>query len=76
MTSVEVVWKVVKQKSIWWDMEGFLHYEFLDIDQTINNDLHCNQLDGLKRVIEDKHSSLINRQWILFHHDNARPHIE
>ena len=37
--------------------------------------LDCQQLMRLKRAIKKKRPALINRKGVLFHHDNAGPHI-
>lgn len=44
-------------------------------NETFNADRYCTQLDVLKREIQLKHPSLANRKSIMFHHDNARPHV-
>ena len=33
------------------------------------------QLDQLKAALDEKHPELVNRKCIIFHQDNARPHI-
>lgn len=34
------------------------------------------QIDRLKEAISQKWSSVVNRSGIVFHQDNARPHID
>ncbi|GFV81681.1 histonelysine Nmethyltransferase SETMARlike [Trichonephila clavipes] len=36
-------------------------------------DLHCQQLDNLKLVIDQKWPELVNRRGVVLHQDNARP---
>lgn len=61
--------------SIWWDCKGVIFYSLLSSNKTINSELYCNQLDELNRKIQKKRPSLANRKGIVFHQDNARPHI-
>ena len=41
----------------------------------INSNKYCSQLDQLKAALDEKHPELINRKLIIFHQDNARPHV-
>ena len=41
--------------------------------KTIDSDLYCHQLMRLKKAIES--AELLNRMNVVFHHDNARPHL-
>lgn len=61
--------------SVWWDWKGLIHFELLPRNQTINTDFYCAQLDRLKAAIEEKRPELANRKGVLFHQDNARPHV-
>ncbi|GFX61295.1 histone-lysine N-methyltransferase SETMAR [Trichonephila clavipes] len=40
-----------------------------------NRDLYCQQLDRLKLAIDQKRSELAQRRGVVFHQDNARPHM-
>jgi histone-lysine N-methyltransferase SETMAR len=60
---------------IWWDWKGILYYDLLPRNQTINSDVYCSQLDRLKAAIDQKRPELVNRKGVVFHHDNARPHV-
>ena len=60
---------------IWWDWKGVLYYELLLENQTINSNKYCLQLDQLNAALNIKHPELVNRKRIIFHQDNARPHI-
>lgn len=60
---------------IWWDWKGVLYYELLPHNQTIDSALYCSQLERLKAAVEQKRPTLANRKGIVFHHDNARPHV-
>lgn len=60
---------------IWWDWKGVLYYELLPPNQTIDSAVYCSQLERLKAAVEQKRPALANRKGIVFHHDNARPHV-
>ena len=60
---------------IWWDWKGVLYYELLPENQTINSNKYCSQLDQLKAALDEKRPELVNRERIIFHQDNARPHV-
>ena len=57
--------------TIFWDMEGIVHIEFLEQGTTINSESYVSTLRALKgrlrRVRQDKVKDVIQ-------HDNARPH--
>ena len=61
--------------SDWWDWKGIIYHELLEPGQTVNSTLYWQQLMQLKQAIEKKRPELINRKGVVFHHDNARPHI-
>lgn len=61
---------------IWWDQKGVVYYELLRSGQTIDGPLYRQQLMRLKRAIAEKRPEWENRhESIIFHHDNARPHV-
>ena len=60
---------------VWWDWKGVLYYELLPENETINSNKYCSQLDQLKEALDEKCPELINRKRIIFHQDNARPHV-
>jgi histone-lysine N-methyltransferase SETMAR len=59
---------------VWWDIEGIIHFELLDMNETITANIYCQQLDRLKAAIKEKRPSLANRKGVILHQDNARPH--
>src|SRR5688572_30562379 len=61
--------------SIWWDVKGVVYYELLPAKETITADKYCAQLDRLKASIAENRPVLANRKGVIFHHDNARPHV-
>nr|XP_033330636.1 histone-lysine N-methyltransferase SETMAR-like [Megalopta genalis] len=60
---------------MWWDWKGIVHHEVLPVGQTINSQLYYEQLERLRHAIEKKRPELHNTKGVVFHHDNARPHI-
>ncbi|GBP74408.1 Histone-lysine N-methyltransferase SETMAR [Eumeta japonica] len=54
--------------------KGIIHYELLAPGKTISSNLYCQQLMRLKQEVEKKRSKLINREGVIFHYDNVRPH--
>lgn len=60
---------------VWWDFKGIVYYELLPQNQTINSERYCAQLDRLKAAIDEKRPELANRYGVIFHQDNARPHV-
>lgn len=61
---------------IWWDQKGVLYYELLKPGETITGGLYRTQLIRLKRALNEKRPEYATRhESIIFHHDNARPHI-
>lgn len=61
---------------IWWDQKGVIYYELLKSGQTITADLYRTQLIRLKRALAEKRPEYASRhESVIFHHDNARPHI-
>uniref|UniRef100_A0AC11CZU8 Uncharacterized protein n=5 Tax=Ovis aries TaxID=9940 RepID=A0AC11CZU8_SHEEP len=60
---------------IWWDWMGVLYYELLPENQSINSKKYCSQLDQLKAALNEKRPESVNRKCIIFHQDNARPHV-
>ena len=61
--------------SVWWAWKGIVHHELLEPGQTVNSTLYCQQPMRLKQAIKKKRPELINKKGVVFHHDNARPHI-
>ena len=59
---------------VWWDILGIDPYELLDNNQTTTFDIYLNQLCHLKTALNLKDPSLINKNGITLHHDNAHPH--
>ena len=58
---------------VWWDYKGILYSELLSSGDTINSDKYCTQLEKLREA--EKRPGIVNRSNVIFHHDNARPHV-
>ena len=54
--------------SVWWDV---ILWELLPSNQTITAQYYCEQLQWLSIAMSERRP---NRQRIILHHDNARPH--
>jgi histone-lysine N-methyltransferase SETMAR len=52
-----------------WDMEG------IRPNKTINSEVYCQQLDRVNECLKEKRPHLVNRKGVVFHQDNARPHV-
>lgn len=55
--------------SVWWGINGIIHWELLPNNTTVTADLYCAQLDVVAKKLKGKQDR------IYFLHDNARPHI-
>jgi histone-lysine N-methyltransferase SETMAR len=57
--------------TIFWDARGGLYIEFLTKGSTVNSDRYCANLLSLKQCI---HRIRLERNMLLLHHNNTRPH--
>ena len=58
------------------DQKGVLYYGLLKPAETINGKCYRTQIIRLKRAISVKRPEYATRhEAIIFHHDNARPHV-
>lgn len=55
-------------------MKGPIHWELLPEGSTINQEVYCSQLDRLEEALRVKRPRLMNRDGVILHHDNAKPH--
>ena len=59
-----------------WDQKGVLYYELLRPGETIDGERYRTQLIRLKRAMAKKQPEYATRhEAIIFHHDNAQPHV-
>ena len=61
--------------SVWWDWKGVVFFELFPRNQTINSDVYCRQLNKFNTAVKGKRPDFVNRKGLIFHHDNATPHI-
>jgi hypothetical protein len=50
-------------------------HELLRPNKTMNSEVYCQQLDRVNECLEEKRQHLVNRKGVIFHQDNARPHV-
>lgn len=60
--------------TVFFDIRGPVHIEFLEHRKTINSEVYCETLRSLRRSIKSKRPGLLTEGVILLH-DNARPHV-
>ena len=60
---------------IWWDWKRLLYHGLLLGNQMINPIKYFPQLGQIKAALDENHLELVNRKCIIFHQDNARPHV-
>jgi hypothetical protein len=51
------------------------YYELLGPNKTINSEVYSQQLDLVNECLKEKRPHLVNRKGVIFHQDNARPHV-
>ena len=60
--------------SVWWNVDGIVHFELVPNGQVVNADLYSEQLGRVYEVLKQKYPTLIRRKRALLQHDNAKPH--
>ena len=61
--------------SVWWDIKGILHYEFLEPNETIDSIVYSQQLITMNDKLSKIRPALFNQKKIFLLHDNAKPHV-
>ena len=61
--------------TVWWTMEGIVHYEYLTPGKTITAVSYSQQLTLVHQKLLVKQPALVNRKGVILLHDNAKPHI-
>lgn len=61
--------------SVWWNVDGIIHFELLPKNSTITAAFYAQQLVRVHKALVHKHPALVTRKGIVFLHDNARPHV-
>ncbi|KAG6801015.1 mariner transposase [Apis mellifera caucasica] len=57
---------------IWWDIRGPIYYELLKLNEKLNSEKYCQQLDNLKTAVQKKRLAMLNRKDMILHYDNTR----
>ncbi|GFX99914.1 hypothetical protein TNCV_259511 [Trichonephila clavipes] len=60
--------------SVWWNVQGIIHWEALQLNQTIIAVSYCLQLERLHPNLVAKRRGLVNRGGVILYDDNTRPH--
>jgi len=61
---------------IWWDQQGVVYYELLQLNETITRDRYRFQLMRLSRALKEKQLQHEQRyDKVILQHDNAWPHV-
>jgi histone-lysine N-methyltransferase SETMAR len=61
--------------SVWWGVNGIIHYSFLKTGQSITAESYSQELAIAYQKLELKCPNVANRKGAILLHDNARPHI-
>lgn len=61
--------------TVWWSMQGVIHYSFLKVNQTIDAVKYCQDIDIVHRKLAELQPALVNRKGPILLQDNARPHV-
>ena len=59
----------------WWDCGGIIHHEFLPAGKTVTSEIYSDQLRRVHQKLQEKRPAVVNRRGVVYHHDNARPHV-
>ena len=55
--------------SIWWGINGIIHWEILSVGCNMTAELYCQQLDRFAEKLKEEQDQ------IYYLHDNARSHV-
>lgn len=61
--------------TVWWGMQGIIHYKFLKAGETITSEKYCSELEVALEKLKEMVPSLVNRKGVIILQDNARPHV-
>lgn len=61
--------------TVWWSMQGVIHYSFLKTNETINATKYCLDIDIVHEKLKQLRPALVNRKGPILLQDNARPHV-
>lgn len=60
--------------SVWWKIHGKIHFEVLELGQTITVDLYYNKLERLNQALINNYLVIVKQKGIILQHDNGRMH--
>ena len=60
--------------SVWWNIDGILHFEFVPDGHAVDAHLYSEQLHRVYEVLRTRYPALVNRKRVLLQHDNAPAH--
>ena len=60
---------------IWWDIRGIIHKEYLQKYKTLDSKVYSEMLVHIDAAIKEKHQGECRHKMVMFHEDNARPHM-
>ncbi|GFW82683.1 histone-lysine N-methyltransferase SETMAR [Trichonephila clavipes] len=58
-----------------WDCRGIISKEYLKSGQTVDSTIYSEMLIEISDAIREKCKKEFRRKVVLYHHDNARPHV-
>ena len=61
--------------SIWWSAAGVIHYNFLQLDQTITTEPYCEEIDKMYRKLGQQQPALVNRRDSILLHNDVHLHV-
>ena len=74
--SAVMLLKLIKiMVTVWWCAKGVVHYSFLNANQGITAEVHCNQLDEMHSCLQEMWPALVNLHGPILLQDNACPHV-
>jgi len=67
---------MVPSYAIWWDQQGIVYYELLQLNEINTENQYRLQLMRLSRALKDKRPRYKQKHdKVIFHHDNTQPHV-
>jgi len=61
--------------TVWWLSAVLIHYNFLNLGETIMAEKYCQEIDEMHRKLQRLRLPLVNRKDPIFLNDNARSHV-
>uniref|UniRef100_A0A5S6QBM8 Tc1-like transposase DDE domain-containing protein n=1 Tax=Trichuris muris TaxID=70415 RepID=A0A5S6QBM8_TRIMR len=61
--------------TVWWSMDGIIHYSFLNPAETMTGEKYCSELETMHEKLKELRPGLLNRKGPILLHGNATPHV-